>query len=94
MNTPKKKAGRTKEARARKQLNDAEFFFYQHAGYCYGPNETPEQGRIRCAKKLAEAERTANERNWMYEWESDWSIGSHAKEFDTYDAEPSTCEYC
>lgn len=32
-------------------------FFYEHAGYSYFPGrETPEQGRLRCARELAEAE--------------------------------------
>ena len=31
-------------------------FFYENAGYCHGPNETAEQGRKRCARRLAKAE--------------------------------------
>lgn len=100
MDTPKQtKAGRSKEARARKQLSVVEFFFYQHAGYSWNPKtETQEQGRIRCAKELAEAELQADRRNWSYEWSDDWSIGSHKKfygEDSAYaDHEPSSCESC
>lgn len=69
MNTPK--AGRTKRARAVKQLTPTELFFYDHAGYCYdSKRETEEQGRIRCAKQLAEAESIAARLNYEYEW--DW----------------------
>ncbi|MGB7728409.1 MAG: hypothetical protein WBL50_10275 [Candidatus Acidiferrum sp.] len=93
------KAGRTKAARARKQLTDAEFFFYENAGYSYDPKkETAEQGRIRCAKQLADAERLAVSYGFTFEWEEDWSIGSHRKyygEDSVYaDHEPHTCESC
>jgi hypothetical protein len=39
-------------------LTEAEAFFYEHAGWSYHPvTETPEEGRICCARELAEAER-------------------------------------
>src|SRR5260370_36966710 len=39
------RAGRSKEAKARKQLTTDQFFFYQNAGYSYDTKtETPEQG--------------------------------------------------
>lgn len=54
-------------------------FFFAHAGYSYGPGETPEQGRRRCAFELAKAERRASEAGWSFAWmvdphmdSSDW----------------------
>jgi hypothetical protein len=73
MNTPKK-SGRTKRAKAVKQLTPAELFFYDHAGYSYGKDEKPEDGRIRCAKDLAESESIAARLQWSYEWEWDNDI--------------------
>lgn len=71
MNTLKK-AGRSKEAKARKQLNPDQFFFYQNAGYSFDPKaETAEQGRIRCAVELARAEEYARNLGWEFEWELD-----------------------
>lgn len=70
MNTPKK-SGRSKRAQAVKQLTSDQLFFYDHAGYSYGLNETPEQGKIRCAKSLAEAEAAAQRLNWESHWELD-----------------------
>ena len=46
-------------------------FFYRHAGYGYGPGETPEQGRKRGAASLAKAEQEATARGWTVEWEED-----------------------
>ena len=41
-------------------MTPAEFFF-THAGYSYDPKtETPEQGRAKCAQRLAEAEEEAD----------------------------------
>ena len=66
------KAGRSKEAKARKQLTAEQFFFYQNAGYSYDTKtETPEQGRIRCAKSLAEAEAVGQRLGYVFEWEFD-----------------------
>jgi hypothetical protein len=66
------KAGRSKEAKARKQLTTDQFFFYQNAGYSYdSKTETPEQGRLRCARELAEAEAIAQRLEYVYEWEFD-----------------------
>lgn len=36
---------------------EAEQFFYDNAGCSYGAGETPEQGRARCARMLAAAEK-------------------------------------
>lgn len=51
--------------------NTAEHFFWKHAGYCYGPGETPEAGRARCARDLASAERRASELGLSFTWEND-----------------------
>lgn len=55
-------------------------FFLKHAGFSYGPGETREQGRRRCAKALAKAEREATNARLSFCWEyeqhidsSDWS---------------------
>lgn len=74
-------------------------FFYQHAGFSFDPKtETRNQGKWRCAREMARAEKYANAQDWLFEWEDDWSIGNH-KEFygegSAYDEhEPSTCESC
>ena len=66
------KAGRSKEARARKQLTVDQFFFYQHAGYSHNPKtETAEQGRLRCAVELAEAEAIGQRLGYEFDWEWD-----------------------
>jgi hypothetical protein len=47
-------------------------FFLRHAGYCFDPKtETEIQGRRRCAKALAEAERRGTELGLSIEWEDD-----------------------
>lgn len=54
------------------QMTRAERFFYTHAGYSYDPKtESEEQGRSRCAKQLAWAERYAQLNGWSYEWKDD-----------------------
>ena len=71
---------------------DAERFFFEHAGYSYDPaTETPEQGRHRCAVALAEAEAWAKDVGVAFSWEDD-NVGSHVEEYDAYGAEPETCE--
>jgi hypothetical protein len=50
-------------------------FFFKHAGYAYDPKtETPTQGKWRCARELAAAERYAQRNGWQYEWvdDPDW----------------------
>lgn len=49
-------------------MNKAEQFFYEHAGYSYGQGETQEQGRLRCAKQLAQAEAWALDNCVGFEW--------------------------
>ncbi len=46
-------------------------FFLKHAGYSYGPGETPLQGRRRCAKTLAAAEQRASDAGVSFEWDID-----------------------
>lgn len=47
-------------------------FFMANAGYSYDPkNETPMQGRIRCAKALAYAEKRARDAGASFEWSTD-----------------------
>lgn len=73
-------------------MNKAEQFFYEHAGYSFDPKtETQEQGKLRCAKELAEAERIAANLEWRFEWVDDW-MGSH--DWKEYSGEPATCEQC
>ncbi len=58
-------------------LTAAEKFFFDHAGYSYDPvTETPEQGRIRCARNLAAAEALAREAGVSFAWEVDQDIDS------------------
>lgn len=46
-------------------------FFLKHGGYCYGPGETPEQGRRRCAKAMAKAESEGRDAGLSFEWRID-----------------------
>jgi len=46
-------------------------FFYVHAGWSYGPGETPDEGRQRCARELAIAERKARAAGLSFDWEVD-----------------------
>lgn len=52
------------------ELTKAEKFFYDNAGYSYDPKtETVEEGKIKCAKAMAQAEMFAREHNWSFSWE-------------------------
>lgn len=45
-------------------------FFFSHAGYSYDPKtETRVQGKWRCARELAAAEKKAREQNLVFVWE-------------------------
>lgn len=71
----------------------AEEFFYKHAGWSYNPKtETAEEGRRRCAREMAAAERDAASLGIRVTWQPDPYPVDHVKEFDCYDAEPETCE--
>jgi hypothetical protein len=70
-------------------------FFYSNAGFYHDPKvETRNQGRWRCAREMARAERESYVRGWHVGWSEDWTCGSHIKEFgaDCYPKEPATCE--
>ena len=54
-----------------------EQFFYENAGYSYDPaTETQEQGRVKCAKSLAQAEQLALSAGVAFEWQIDQFINS------------------
>jgi hypothetical protein len=47
-------------------------FFLKHAGYSYDPaTQSPMQGRIQGARKLAAAERKARDTGYSFSWEVD-----------------------
>ena len=46
-------------------------FFLKHAGYSHGKGETKQQGRIRCARRLADDERKARIGGFSYVWDVD-----------------------
>lgn len=53
------------------KLTAAEQFFYDNAGYSYGENETKEEGQLRTAKALAQAEITGRDFGLSFNWELD-----------------------
>ena len=69
-------------------------FFVQHAGFSYNPaTETPEQGKLRCARALVSAERWAAVNDLTVEWADDWdgdNSYTEQAEFDGYTV--TTCE--
>jgi hypothetical protein len=72
-------------------------FFLKHAGYSYDPKtETPMQGRIKTAHKLAQAEKYAKNHDWIFEWGDDWDDPKHCDKSngDGTEYKPKTCEYC
>lgn len=73
---------------------EAEWHMRDHAGFSVQADETTEQGRMRCARGLAQAEMWARKNGMTFEWEDDWEIGSHVREYDGYEREPDTCETC
>ena len=81
--------------RAEEILSADELFMHKHAGYSYDPKtETKEQGRQRCARELARAERWMHETGARVVWVDDWEIRDHVKYYgDAYDREPTTCEW-
>jgi hypothetical protein len=46
-------------------------FFYQHAPWSHGIDESPEVGRRRCAQELAAAEAAATDAGYEFRWEID-----------------------
>lgn len=76
---------------------DAVEFFYEHAGWSHNPEtETSEEGRRRGAEHLAKMERWAHEADVTFNWEADWEVGDHKKEYgEVYEnGGPETCEMC
>jgi hypothetical protein len=65
------------------QMTKAEQFFYDNAGYSYKPGETENEGRIRCAKTLAQFEEAAELAGVEYQWViddcADWSWMDEAR---------------
>lgn len=60
------------EAVSFEQLSPAAQFFYRHAGWNYNPvTETPDQGKLRCAQSLADAEAAASAAGVQFRWEQD-----------------------
>lgn len=74
------------------------YFFFKHAGFSYDPKtETPKQGRAKCARALAKAERDAAALGYTFEWSDDWTVRDHAKEYSSEaypNGNPDTCESC
>lgn len=66
-----KKRRSVRKPRTATSHSKAVAFFYKHAGYSYGPGESPLQGRRRGAIRLAKAEAEAARRGWRVKWEHD-----------------------
>ncbi len=57
---------------SKRTRDTAAAFFFKHAGYSYQPGvETRVQGRWRCARDLADAEKHAQAMEWTATWEQD-----------------------
>ena len=67
-------------------------FFLKHAGYNYTATETRRQGRIRCAKALAQAERDAKRFGITFQWDYD-SDGDDSWMTEEERREEHTCEW-
>jgi hypothetical protein len=72
------------------KLSKSEKFFYDHGGYNWeSGRETEEQGRIRCAKQSARAERKALDEGLRFVWDS-----CPDSDHSYLEQEPDTCEMC
>jgi hypothetical protein len=72
-------------------LTTAEQFFFDNAGYSWNPAiETRDEGKLRCAKAMAQAEREAAEAGFSW----DWQIDSCTDSFDFSDEEPYALWIC
>jgi len=67
----KREARKSPVRKAQDRLKKHAKFFFKHAGYSYGPGQTPRQGRMEGAMKLAQTEHEAEERGWSVEWTFD-----------------------
>lgn len=66
-------------------MNKQEQFFYDNAGFSYDPKtQTPEQGKLECAKALADAETLATAHGYSFEWFIDPDITSADFQDDDY----------
>ena len=75
----------------------AYLFFLRNAGFSYNPEtQTKQHGRSETARRLAKAERDAKALGYTFDWQEDWQVGSHVKEYgeESYPHEPETCEFC
>lgn len=70
-------------------MNQAEQFFFDSAGYSYDPKtENAEQGKIRCAERMAKAERDGREAGLSFQWSEDYRDSSEWS-----DEKPSWVQY-
>jgi hypothetical protein len=76
-------AGRSPSEKEEADIRRRAAFFHKHAGYSYGPGQTPEQGRDENARRLALAEIFGEEAGWTVEWDYD------QEEYQLGDAEES-----
>jgi hypothetical protein len=79
----KREARKSPARKAQDHLKKNAEFFYKHAGYSYGPDQTKRQGRMEGAMKLAQAEQEAEARNWTVEWSNDdmsYEVGNDENE--------------
>jgi hypothetical protein len=67
----KRETRKSPERKAQDRLKEHAKFFFKHAGYSCGSGQTPRQGRMEGAMKLAQAEHEAEERGWTVEWNYD-----------------------
>ncbi len=52
------------------ELTKAEQFFYDNAGWSYDPKvETSDEGKVKCAKVMAQAEIWARENCYSFQWD-------------------------
>lgn len=74
------------------RLRDATGFFLEHGPTSWHPDyETEEEGALRGARELAEAELFAKDHGWTFTWRDDREL-DHVHEFEAYGEEPETCE--
>lgn len=53
------------------QMNEAQQFFYENAGYSYAPTQPSEEGHRESARRLANAEALVNVFGWVFIWNDD-----------------------
>ena len=81
--------------RNRTAKQQAYLFFLRNAGSSYNPEtQTKQQRRSETARLLAKAERDARALGYTFEWQDDWSVRDHVKEFNCYTKQPSPRILC